>query len=113
MASINPISTIKSMSGKVCEHSDMYFRTYKQTLKTVTGKLCNPSDEEPTEAQLKAQSRFAKITQAARAIIADPEQRAKYESAYRKQHRIGSLLGYVVSKIKSQYDENGDPIANS
>ena len=109
MASINPISTIKSMSGKVCEHSDMYFRT---NLKTVTGKICNPSEAEPTEAQLKVQTRFAKIADAARAIMADPEQRAIYEPAYKKQHRVGSLLGYIIKRIKNQYDENGDLIQN-
>ncbi len=112
MASIKPIATIQSMSGKVCEHSDMYFRTNKQTNKTVTGKLCNPSDADPSEAQLKVQSRFAKIADAARAIMADPEQRAQYEPAYKKQHRIGSLLGYIIKRINNQYDENGDLISN-
>ena len=112
MAKIRPIATIQSMSGKVCEHSDMYFRTNKQTLKTVTGKICNPSEAEPTEAQLKVQTRFAKIAEAARAIMADPEQRAIYEPAYKKQHRVGSLLGYIIKRIKNQYDENGDLITN-
>ena len=111
MATIRPIETVKSMSGKVCEHSDMYFRTNKQTDKVVTGKLCNPSEAEPSEAQLKVQTRFTKLNEAARAILADPEQRAKYETAYRKQRRVGSLLGYVIKKIKSQYDENGELIA--
>ena len=111
MAKIKPIDTVKSMSGKVCEHSDIYFRTNKQTDKVVTGKLCNPSEAEPTEAQLKVQTRFAKLADAARIILADPEQRTKYETAYRKQRRVGSLLGYVIKKIKSQYDENGELIA--
>ena len=111
MAKIKPIDTVKSMSGKVCEHSDMYFRSNKQTDKVVTGKICNPSEAEPSEAQLRVQNRFAKLADAARAILADPEQRTKYETAYRKQRRVGSLLGYVIKKIKSQYDENGDPIA--
>ena len=111
MASIKPIATIQSMSGKVCEHSDMYFRTNKQTSKVVTGKLCNPSEAEPTEAQLKAQTRFAKVAEAAHAIMAEPTERAKYETAFLKQHRIGSLFGYIVKKINNQYDENGDPIA--
>ena len=111
MAKIKPIDTVKSMSGKVCEHSDMYFRSNKQTDKVVTGKICNPSEAEPSEAQLRVQNRFAKLADAARAILADPEQRTKYETAYRKQRRIGSLLGYVIKKIKSQYDENGDLIA--
>lgn len=111
MAKIKPIDTVKSMSGKVCEHSDMYFRSNKQTDKVVTGKICNPSEAEPSEAQIRVQNRFAKLADAARAILADPEQRTKYETAYRKQRRVGSLLGYVIKKIKSQYDENGDPIA--
>ena len=111
MAKIKPIDTVKSMSGKVCEHSDMYFRSNKQTDKVVTGKICNPSEAEPSEAQLRVQNRFAKLADAARAILADPEQRTKYETAYRKQRRVGSLLGYVITKIKSQYDENGDLIA--
>ena len=111
MAKIKPIDTVKSMSGKVCEHSDMYFRSNKQTDKVVTGKICNPSEAEPSEAQLRVQNRFAKLADAARAILADPEQRTKYETAYRKQRRVGSLLGFVIKKIKSQYDENGDPIA--
>ena len=89
----------------------MYFRTNRQTNEVYTGKLCNPSDTEPTEAQIKVQTRFTKLGDAARAILADPEQRAKYETAYKAQHRIGSLLGYVVTKIKHQYDENGDLIA--
>ena len=110
MAKIKPIETVKSMSGKVCEHSEIYFRTNKQTGKTVTGKLCNPSDAEPTEAQLKVKTRFTKLTEAARVIMAYPEQRAKYEKAYLKQRRIGSLMGYIVHKIKHLYDENGELI---
>lgn len=111
MSKIKPIAIVESMSGKVCQHSDMYFRTNRQTSEVSTGKLCNPSDAEPTEAQIKVQTRFTKLGDAARAILADPEQRVKYETAYKAQHRIGSLLGYVIKKIKNQYDENGDPIA--
>ena len=111
MAKIRPIATIQSMSGKVCEHSDMYFRTNKQTSKVTTGKICNPSTAEPTETQLKVQNRFAKLSAAAQTILDDPTQRVKYETAYKKQRTIGSLKGYIITKIKSQYDENGDPIA--
>lgn len=110
MSKIKPIALVESMSGKICQHSDMYFRTNRQTGKVSTGKICNPSDAEPSEAQLKVQTRFTKIADAARIILADPEQRAKYQTAYKAQHKIGSLLGYVIHKIKNQYDENGDPI---
>lgn len=111
MSKIKPIAIIDSMSGKVCQHSDMYFRTNKQTGMVCTGKVCYPSDAEPTEAQERVKSRFSKVSAAARAILADPEQRATYESAYKAQHRIGTLFGYIFAKINDQYDENGDPIA--
>lgn len=111
MAKIRPIAIIDSMSGKVCEHSDMYFRTNKQTRVVYTGKICNPSTADPSEAQIKVQNRFAKLVAAAQTIMDDPTQRAKYESAYKNQHTIGSLKGYIITKIKNQYDENGDLIA--
>ena len=46
MAEIKPMALIESMRKKVCMHSDVYFRTNKQTGKTFTGKLCYPSNQE-------------------------------------------------------------------
>ena len=45
MAEIKPMALIESMRKKVCMHSDVYFRTNKQTGKTFTGKLCYPSNQ--------------------------------------------------------------------
>ena len=108
MSKIKPIAIIQSMSGKVCEHSDMYFRTNKQTQEVCTGKICNPSEAAPTEAQLRVQNRFAKITAAITELLSDPAERTKWTKAYQSQHQIGSLRGYVFAKINHQYDENGD-----
>ena len=108
MSKIKPIAIIETMSGKVCEHSDMYFRTNKRTSQVCTGKLCNPSTAEPTEAQLRVRNRFAKLSAAVSALLDDPEERSKWENAYKAQHQIGSLRGYVFAKINDQYDENGD-----
>ena len=91
-------------------HSDVYFRTNKQTGKTFTGKLCNPSNQEPTPAQIAAKARVAKVVAAVRAILADPTEKAKLEAEYKSQTKIGSLFGYAMHKLNSQYDENGDPI---
>lgn len=113
MSKIKPIAIIQSMSGKVCEHSDMYFRTNRQTGTVSTGKVCYPSDSNPTEAQVKAQNRFSKISAAIHLLLEDPEHKAKYEAGYKAQHRIGTLFGYVFAKINHQYDKNGDPIQNS
>ena len=84
MAEIKPMALIESMKKKVCEHSDVYFRTNKQTGKVTTGKLCNPSTKEPSAAQTAAKAKA--------------------------QHTYGSLFGYAMHKLNDQYDENGDLI---
>ena len=110
MAEIKPMALIESMKKKVCEHSDVYFRTNKRTGKVTTGKLCNPSDKQPSEAQVKAQVRFKKVAAAVRALLADPEQKSKLEAEYNAQNKYGSLFGYAMHKLNGNYDENGDPI---
>ena len=110
MAEIKPIALIESMRKKVCMHSDVYFRTNKQTGKTFTGKLCNPSNQEPTPAQIAAKARFAKVVAAVRAILADPTERAKLQAEYKSQTKIGSLFGYAMHKLNANYDENGEEI---
>ena len=108
MSKIIPISIVQSMSGKVCEHSDMYFRTNKQTGAVSTGKVCYPSDAAPTAAQIKAKERFAKLSAAVDEILQDPEQKANYLAAYKAQHKVGSLRGYVFKKISPLYDADGE-----
>lgn len=110
MSKIKPIAIIQSMSGKVCEHSDMYFRTNRQTGAVSTGKVCYPTDAEPTEAQIKAKERFAKVSEAVDAILLDPEQKAQYMAAFKAQHKVGTLRGYIFKKISPLYDENGNLI---
>ena len=110
MALIKPMELIKSMSKKVCMHSDVYFRTNRQTGKTFTGKLCYPSTKEPSAAQTAAKARFAKVVAAVRTILDNPAEKAKLQAEYKAQTRIGSLFGYAMHKLNANYDENGDPI---
>ena len=111
MAEIKPMALIESMKKKVCEHSDVYFRTNKQTGKVTTGKWCYPSDKEPSAAQIAAKARFAKVAAAVRAILAGTsEQKAALEAEYKAQHKYGSLFGYAMHKLNGNYDESGDPI---
>ena len=111
MAKIKPMALIESMSKKVCEHSNVYFRTNKQTGKVTTGKLCNPSTKEPSAAQIAAKARFAKVSAAVRAILAGTsEQKTQLETEYKAQHKYGSLFGYAMHKLNANYDENGDKI---
>ena len=113
MAEIKPMALIESMKKKVCEHSDVYFRTNKRTGKVYTGKLCNPSTKEPSENQVKAKARFTKVQAAVRAILAgSSEQKTQLVAEYNAQNKIGSLFGYAMHKLNSQYDENGDLISD-
>ena len=110
MAEIKPMALIESMKKKVCEHSDVYFRTNKRTGKVYTGKLCNPSTKEPSAAQTAVKARFAKVQAAVRAILADPTEKAKLLAGYMAQTKYGSLFGYAMHKLNGNYDQNGDLI---
>ena len=110
MAKIKPMPLIDSMSQKVCMHSDVYFRTNKQTGVTYSGKICNPSEKEPSAAQIKAQERFTKVQAAIRLILTDPTEKAKLKAEFKSQDKIGSLFGYAMHKLNGNYDANGDLI---
>ena len=110
MAEIKPMALIESMKKKVCEHSDVYFRTNKQTGKVTTGKICYPSTKEPSAAQTAAKARFAKVVAAVRTILEDATQKAALEAEYKAQHTYGSLFGYAMHKLNGNYDANGDLI---
>ena len=113
MAKINPMELIKSMSKKVCMHSDVYFRTNKQTGVTYTGKVCNPSDKPDSANQTAAKARFAKVSAAVRAILAgSSEQKTQLVAEYNAQNKIGSLFGYAMKKLNGNYDASGDPIGD-
>ena len=112
MSEIKPMVLIENMKKKVCMHSDVYFRTNKQTGKVYTGKLCNPSTEAPSAAQVKAKARFAKVVAAVRAILADSTEKAKLQAEFKSQTKYGSLFGYAMHKLNGNYDENGDLIGD-
>ena len=110
MSEIKPMVLIESMKKKVCMHSDVYFRTNKQTGKVTTGKLCNPSDKAASAAQTAAKARFAKVTTAIRAILSNAAEKAKLQAEFKAQTKYGSLFGYAMHKLNGNYDENGDLI---
>lgn len=116
MALIRPLETIKSMSKKVCEHSDVYFRTNKRTGKTYTGKMCNPFEGEPSTNQVAKRTRFAKVSAAIRTRLAVPasgtptEEQVAIRKAYEAQYKIGSLFGFAWKQWNDEYDANGDLI---
>lgn len=96
MSKIKPMALIESMSGKICQHSDMYF--FERNGKVFTGKICNPSTKEPTEAQLAVQEKFKTAHANTQAAIDDPEQLAAYQTAYDAQKKYSTLRGYIFAQ---------------
>lgn len=95
MALIKPMELIASMSGKVCGHSNKYFAVRNGTL--YTGTICNPYTGEPTEKQLAVRQKFADTYTAMAALT--EEQKAEYETAFRKQKKCKTLRGFIFSQL--------------
>lgn len=86
---------IKSMSGKVCMHSDTYFRNIRGNC--FTGKICNPRTKPFTEVELQNQAKFKAVHQAVNARAANPSTLAADRAAFQAQKSNGyqTFRGYL------------------
>ena len=97
MAKYVPIEMVKSYSGKICEHSDVYFAKKGDTL--YTGKICNPRDlaKKPFSAdELACQTKFRQAIAAVNALT--EEQKTAYATAFANQKKYASLRGYMFAQ---------------
>ena len=94
MAKYEPIEMVKSYSGKICEHSDVYFAKKGNTL--YTGKICNPRTKPFSEAELARQAKFSQARAAVKALTS--EQISDYETAFKNQKKYVSLQGYMFAQ---------------
>ncbi len=94
MAKYVPIEMVKSYSGKICEHSDVYFAKKGGTL--YTGKICNPRTKPFSEQELARQEKFRQTAAAVKALT--EEQVTAYETAFKNQKKYGSLRGYMFAQ---------------
>ena len=94
MAKYEPIEMVKSYSGKICEHSDVYFAKKGKTL--YTGKICNPRTKPFSEQELARQAKFTQARAAVKALTA--EQISDYETAFKNQKKYSSLQGYMFAQ---------------
>jgi len=108
MAKIRPLETISSMSGKVCMHSEIYFRTNTMNGVVTTGKMCYPSKTAATADQIAAKNRFKLVSTAIRTRLAalTATEKAAMKAAA-KAARAGSLFGYAFQKWNSEYNASG------
>ena len=97
MAKYEPIEMVKSYSGKICEHSDVYFAKKGKTLYTGnTGKICNPRTKAFSAEELARQEKFRQARAAVKALTS--EQKTAYAEAFANQKKYSSLQGYMFAK---------------
>ena len=94
MAKITPMDLVKSMSGKICEHSDISFAKRGKTQYTM--KRCNERDLEKnpySEQELAHQAKFKAVaaSTAARVKTAAEEDVA----AYKAQKKYDTFRSYI------------------
>ena len=92
---------VKSYSGKICEHSDVYFAKKGNTL--YTGKICNPRTKPFSEQELARQTKFRQAIAAVNALTV--EQKTAYATAFKNQSKYGTLRGYMFAQ---EYAKLGD-----
>lgn len=94
MAKFKPIDLIKSLRGKLCSHSDVYFAQKGKTL--YTGKLCNPRTKPFSAEELARQAKFTQARAAVKALT--PEQKAAYAEAFANQKKYATLAGFIFAQ---------------
>lgn len=94
MAKYVPIEMVKSYSGKICEHSDVYFAKKGNTL--YTGKICNPRTKPFSEQELARQTKFRQAIAALNALTV--EQKTAYAASFKNQKKYASLRGYMFAQ---------------
>ena len=100
MAKYEPIEMVKSYSGKICEHSDVYFAKKGNTL--YTGKICHPRTKPFSEQELARQEKFRQARAAVKGLTS--EQKTAYAEAFANQKKYSSLQGYMFAK---EYEKLG------
>ena len=94
MAKYEPIEMVKSYSGKICEHSDVYFAKKGHTL--YAGKICNPRTKPFSEQELARQEKFRQARAAVKGLTS--EQKTAYAEAFANQKKYSSLQGYMFAQ---------------
>ena len=95
MAKYEPNDLLKSLHGKVCQHSDTYFAERYGT--KYTGKICHPRTTPPSEAEKATRNKFTDVT-AAMALLTEEDKNA-YAAAYKKNSKgYKTLRGYIFAQ---------------
>ena len=104
MAKIEPMDLVKSLSGKLCGHSDISFAKKGDTQYTM--KRCNKRTSAPSEAELSQRTKFAAISAAVNARV---KANAPADlAAFKAQKKYKTLRKYLW-QLESQTYEQENP----
>ena len=91
MAKIVPMDLVKSMSGKICEHSDISFAKKGDTQYTM--KRCNERTSPPSDKELAQRAKFKAVSEAVNARLkADAPEDLEGFKAQKKYKTMRSYL---------------------
>ena len=96
MTKLKMMTHIDSMRGKYAKTDEVYTKVRRFDDQVIGVRLKNPAtNEPPSAAQQAAQEKFATLVAAVTTALADAENRAAYEAAWKKQKKYKTLRGYV------------------
>lgn len=82
--------------GRICSHSRIIYKKVRQT--NFTSQICNPRTKPYSEEELARQAKFKTAAAAAKAVMADPAQRATAEADFAKQDKYQTLYGFLLAR---------------
>lgn len=97
------MALIESMSGKVCQDSDVSFRI--RNGKIFTAKLCHPFTGQPSDKQLQLQQKFQRITAETTRIIKMGPGSDDYDLLsieFANQKKYPTLRGFIFARLWEQ-----------
>ena len=106
MPKIKPMALIENMRGKVCQHSDTYFRTRQKDGKVFAAKICNPSTKPDSTAQTANKTKFAAVAALTKQVFADKtaETYLNYKKQFDQQTKIATIYAFVFADKWKNYE---------
>lgn len=85
-----------AFKGKICKHTNIIYKQLRDT--QFTSQICHPRTKPYSEEELARQAKFKNAAAAAKAIMADPAQRATAEADFAKQDKYQTLYGFLLAR---------------
>ena len=84
-----------AFKGKICKHTNIIYKQLRDT--QFTSQICHPRTKAYSEEELARQAKFRSAAAAAKAIMADPTQRATAEADFNAQTKYKTLYGFLLA----------------